>query len=141
MRDGNTRVNAEEFGTRGLGKGENVGRHGAKDRDWRLDFQRMEELELREIPDLGAILAGTFGSVLVRSLNRLKSSGPEWQPANESSEHQGIDNVESVALRPRTEVSSDFFIRWGKAMRSHMGADEYERYLLAMRKRAHERKP
>lgn len=125
------RINAEERGTRGLAKGNEIVGNVHQERDWRLDFQRMDEFDLAKIASAAARVATAVGGTIIFGVDNLDAAGPERKAPNVTLGDEALNKWADIALRFEFEGDAHFFERWREAMGFEMGSDEVEKFFLA----------
>lgn len=107
------------------------------DRAWRVDFQALDQLQLREIARMSAPTAITIGSVVIVSLQQFDSACHADMAQDMPGDHEAIEHRIDGVDATHAEVSFDFTERWRNAMIFEMGLDEYQAFLLAWRQADH----
>lgn len=101
------------------------------DRDWRIDFQALDQLELREIARMCAVQARTARHVIIVGLQQLETVVQSGMTADEIPALQSDQQPMDGGLGPAPEEPHHFAVRWRDAMRFHLGADEFQKFILA----------
>lgn len=101
------------------------------DRSWRIDFQALDQLELRDIAALRTRVTVTAGQVVIFGLQELDAVGTAWNATDRACELQMIEGCMHAGLGVPAHREHDLAVRWRDAMCFHMGADEYEAFTLA----------
>lgn len=101
----------------------------------RVVFYGLHQLEKIEIAPVGTRHAAAIGGVMIFGADHLDSACPAGNPAEIALTLQLQDQAmcKVLGLLPRT--GADLIIAWRNAMELYMGADEFEKFCLAWRKR------
>lgn len=106
-------------------------------RDWRRDFQRMDELEASLIDDVHAPRAFTVGGVVIFGSHQFYGPSAPRSALDHPFADQSTYQARNLTLRYQSEAETDFSVRWADAICAQIGLDEFQAFLLARRKRLH----
>ena len=105
----------------------------AGERDWRRDLQSLDVFEAALIARFRAPVAITVGQVVIFGLQQLDVAGAAGGAPDEFPRGKCVEHISHIAAGTNPAREPDFVVRWAEAMCFHMGADEYQNFLLARR--------
>ncbi len=107
------------------------------ERDWRADFQRMDEFERAEIAGMETARAYAVGGVVIFGSHKFYGPSAPRSALDSPFGNQRTYEARNLTLRYETHGEIDFTVRWASAICAEMGIDEFHAFLLARRKRDH----